>query len=97
MDNGQITGADLHLEAPVSQWRGRADASSKVMCWLSEEAFLSSCEHFLKTCQTSSLRLQLICAMICPQLRIASISAPETLLAPVSWAAETGSQKFVSR
>ena len=30
MADGQIVGADLHLEAPVSQWRGRADPSSKV-------------------------------------------------------------------
>ncbi|KAK9832305.1 hypothetical protein WJX74_005806 [Apatococcus lobatus] len=28
---GQIVRADLHLEAPVSQWRGRADPSSKII------------------------------------------------------------------
>ena len=33
MEDGQITGADLHLEAPVSQWRGRADAASKASAW----------------------------------------------------------------
>ena len=44
MNDGQITGADLHLEGPVSQWRGRADASSKASAQLT---ICGACDHFL--------------------------------------------------